>query len=372
MKSKMVLGVCLLALAGCKVSVEVPSQGGSVTTVSGDYSCTSGSSCVIDVSDTSFDQRFVAVPDDGYRFVAWKKRDRGFFGNSRNPEARLATTGFPGNDGLMSVLKSDDVFFLQPTFARLPAPAPARSGGAPGDPTALSFDGPNTVDVSSFHNNFSLVANQGQKLVIGVALSLPMSDQQKSRCASNPGAYPTKITVFDDKRSSVAVSCGESMLYEFEEAGDYTVNFEYPDNGGGQAFAVLLPATVNFAKPLGPRGSALNAIPLLTGVRNQLGSQPFFNYFRVSVDKGTTMVLDVSLERPLSQTQRSRCASSPGDGARPSSYDTQVHIYDGSLSRIGGKCGETLSYTFGKAGTYLVNFDYGAQSAGYFNVALIR
>jgi hypothetical protein len=162
------------------------------------------------------------------------------------------------------------------------------------------------------------------------------------------------------------------MLHEFEESGDYTINFEYPNNGGGQAFAMLLPPTLNFSKPFGSLGTASNATPLLTGVRNQLGSMPFFNYFRVSVDKGTTMVLEVRLERPLDPTQRSRCGASPGDGERPSSYDTQVHIYDGSLNRIGGKCGESLSYTFGKAGTYLVNFAYGAQSAGYFNVALIR
>ena len=33
--------------------------------------------------------------------------------------ARLATSGFEGNDALMNILESDDVFHLNPVFERL-------------------------------------------------------------------------------------------------------------------------------------------------------------------------------------------------------------------------------------------------------------
>lgn len=102
-------------VSGCKIQVTVP-EGGSVTTLSGDFECMAGETCTVDVRDLEFDETFVARPDKNKIFLHWKKRPRGFFGGSQNPKARLFTSGFKDNAPLMSVLESDDVFFLEPVF----------------------------------------------------------------------------------------------------------------------------------------------------------------------------------------------------------------------------------------------------------------
>lgn len=119
-----VSGLVLLALAGCKVRIEVP-EGGEVVSASGEYFCGEGDTCVLDVRDTDFDQRFVAVADDSHVFRGWRRGD-GYFCGGKSGDCVLATTGFPGNDDLMQVLKSDRVFHLVPVFE--PAESYAVSG----------------------------------------------------------------------------------------------------------------------------------------------------------------------------------------------------------------------------------------------------
>jgi hypothetical protein len=96
------------------MKINVP-EGGSVTTDSGAYTCYSGQVCSITVSDTQFDENFIAVPDTGYRFTGWKKRPNGLC-DWEPGSCRLWTSGFEGNEGLMSILGSDEVFYLVPTF----------------------------------------------------------------------------------------------------------------------------------------------------------------------------------------------------------------------------------------------------------------
>ncbi len=102
-------------LAGCKIRIEVP-DGGYVTTESGAITCASGTTCDIDVIDLYFNETFVAKPDSGLYFNGWKKRDRGLFGGSHEP-AKVVTSGFAGNPGLLAVLASDEIFYLTPTFS---------------------------------------------------------------------------------------------------------------------------------------------------------------------------------------------------------------------------------------------------------------
>ncbi len=101
-------------LGGCKIAITVP-EGGSITTDSGSYSCSESSSCVVDVSDTNFDETFNAIPAEGYEFTGWKKQHRGFCGGSQKPCA-LPTSGFVGNTALLNFLSSDEEFFLEPVF----------------------------------------------------------------------------------------------------------------------------------------------------------------------------------------------------------------------------------------------------------------
>ena len=110
---KLLVLVVISSLAACKIQVTSPIQGG-VSTKSGAISCPAASSCTIDVSDTNFDETFVAAPQDGYVFTGWKQ---GLCAGSTAP-CKLATTGFESNNALMTLLASPDkVFYLEPTFA---------------------------------------------------------------------------------------------------------------------------------------------------------------------------------------------------------------------------------------------------------------
>jgi hypothetical protein len=103
------LGIILLS--ACKI--EIPSvAGGVVESDSGTYQCLPGNSCIIDVSDTEFDETFRAVPYEGYAFRGWNK---GLCGGGKEPCA-LYTTSFDGNPSLLALLYSDKSFSLSPHF----------------------------------------------------------------------------------------------------------------------------------------------------------------------------------------------------------------------------------------------------------------
>ncbi len=104
-------------LGGCKLTLVVP-EGGSVTTVSGAYSCEAANECEIDVVDTFFDEEFQAVPAEGYEFVGWKKRTGGFCGTSFSA-CKLSTVGFEEYEILLEVLESDLTYYLEPEFRSL-------------------------------------------------------------------------------------------------------------------------------------------------------------------------------------------------------------------------------------------------------------
>ncbi|MBT4518482.1 MAG: hypothetical protein HOC23_00635 [Halieaceae bacterium] len=116
-----VLLILLSFLAGCKLQVVVP-VGGTVTTASGTYTCAAGQTCEIDVVDLLFDETFTAVPDDGYQFDQWKKKQggRGFCAtvSARHSPCRLYTSFFGGWPNLFSFLATDEVFYLEPVFSR--------------------------------------------------------------------------------------------------------------------------------------------------------------------------------------------------------------------------------------------------------------
>lgn len=114
-KLRAAIALTLASLAaGCKIEITVPPEG-RVATESGAIACGPAETCVVEVTDVFFDETFIAQPQDGFEFTGWRKRDRGFCGDRSTP-CRLATTGFPGNDDLMSLLRSDQTFFLEPVF----------------------------------------------------------------------------------------------------------------------------------------------------------------------------------------------------------------------------------------------------------------
>lgn len=113
MRALLILLACTV-IAACRIEIVVP-EGGYVTSESGDYSCTAGRKCIMDVVDIFFDETFQAIPDSGHSFKQWKKREKGLCGGQDSP-CRLATTGFGGNADLMAILDSEAVFWLEPVF----------------------------------------------------------------------------------------------------------------------------------------------------------------------------------------------------------------------------------------------------------------
>lgn len=102
------------AVSACKVHVIVP-EGGRVVSSSG-MTCQALETCVVSVENTQFDQTFTAEPAPGYRFSHWRMDNRFFCGDSNKP-CRLTTSGFIGNETLMSFLsRADEIFYLQAVF----------------------------------------------------------------------------------------------------------------------------------------------------------------------------------------------------------------------------------------------------------------
>ncbi|MBT4518980.1 MAG: SUMF1/EgtB/PvdO family nonheme iron enzyme [Halieaceae bacterium] len=106
--------ILLAVFAGCKLQI-TSSVGGSVTSASGIYNCTTDSPCSIDIIDIFFDDVFIAVPDVGYEFTEWKRQDFGFCGGSAESCA-LSTNAFAPYPALMTVLGGDKTFYLSPVF----------------------------------------------------------------------------------------------------------------------------------------------------------------------------------------------------------------------------------------------------------------
>jgi putative iron-regulated protein len=102
-------------LGGCKLVLKVP-EGGSIASVSGNYSCRAGKKCNIDVSDTSFDETFTAIPASGFEFTGWKKRKKNGLCGGQSAPCRLTTLGFDEFDSLLEVLASNNRYVLEPKF----------------------------------------------------------------------------------------------------------------------------------------------------------------------------------------------------------------------------------------------------------------
>jgi hypothetical protein len=113
----------LLFLSGCKVVINTDSNG-YVITESGAYNCAQNSSCNIDVVDIYFDEVFVAVPNDGYRFKEWRKRSGNFCGGD-NESCALSTAEFGPYKALMAILETNERFYLEPAFELIESSQPS-------------------------------------------------------------------------------------------------------------------------------------------------------------------------------------------------------------------------------------------------------
>ena len=113
------LFVCICCvLTACKIVIEVPA-GGTVKTESGNYLCKQKRSCSIEVVDVFFNETFRASPFQGWAFAGWQKRERALCGGTLK-DCTLSTESFGAYEALMSVLSSDEEYYLIPLFEELP------------------------------------------------------------------------------------------------------------------------------------------------------------------------------------------------------------------------------------------------------------
>ncbi len=109
------LCAAIAALSACKIQIETPVEGG-VTTTSTAIECPSNQTCTVDVSDTFFNETFVADPADGWLFTGWKKRDAGLCGGNTTP-CTIDTTSWGGNQTLEGWLADPTLItYLEPEF----------------------------------------------------------------------------------------------------------------------------------------------------------------------------------------------------------------------------------------------------------------
>ena len=234
-------------------------------------------------------------------------------------------------------------------------PAEPVPSGSTSSPKTLSIEAANTIGTDAFFNNFKYVASADERLVVRVNLATPLSDTDYARCASNPG-YATRVQVYDSRGMQVGVFCDEDATITFAAAGTYTLNFEYPSNGGGTVNAASLKgaAPVQFSEtgdgsPVRPK-----KLSMVTG--NAIDSNPFKDYYWVQAVQGEVLVLAVQLQQPLTQTQRTRCAA----GAE-STNNAQLRVFDANLAQVAVACGESVRFVAPAAGTYVVRTDYGVN-----------
>jgi|GEM_PF-6527019 len=128
-------------------------------------------------------------------------------------------------------------------------------------------------------------------------------------------------------------------------------------------------STITLPTEPGTTGSTSSPRALSLADSNTFGTDPFFNNFRYVASAGEKLVIRVNPNIPLSTLQSRRCAESPGTGSTPSNFQTQVHVYNSLGIRVGGICGEDLTFTFASAGTYLLNFEFTSNGGGTFNAA---
>jgi hypothetical protein len=136
--------------------------------------------------------------------------------------------------------------------------------------------------------------------------------------------------------------------------------------GGGGGDAATVPS-----EPAS-NGSASSPKSLSIESANAFGTDASFNNFKYVASADERLVVRVNLATPLSDTQSARCAASLGTGSTPSSYLTQVHVYSSSGVRVGGICGEDLTFAFPAAGTYVLNFEFPSNGGGTFNAASLK
>ena len=126
----LLVNVITTLMVGCKLAVIVV-EGGEVQSVSSG-TCTSGSVCIVEVTDTDFSDTFTAVPHEGWHFHGWNSGDNFFCGGSINKDCILSFDWYneyhPHVEWLVT---SSETFYLMPVFKEHPVYPQSSLGDEP-------------------------------------------------------------------------------------------------------------------------------------------------------------------------------------------------------------------------------------------------
>ena len=110
-------------------------------------------------------------------------------------------------------------------------------------------------------------------------------------------------------------------------------------------------------------GTASSPATLSFSSRNEISSDPFYNYFTYSAQAGEKLIIQSVLDRPLTTQERNPCNGGLRD---------HIVVYDLNLNPLIGICGNSLTYTFEQTGTYIIHLKIGDIGiSGYFNAASV-
>ena len=113
-----ILMCATVLIASCKLTLIVV-EGGEVQS-EGSGTCTAGSFCAIEVTDTTFSETFTAVADEGWYFHEWQSGENFLCANTLLPECALNFVGFKGNGLVEAAIASSPTFYLMPVFKDFP------------------------------------------------------------------------------------------------------------------------------------------------------------------------------------------------------------------------------------------------------------
>ncbi|MCX2982493.1 hypothetical protein EYC98_16645 [Halieaceae bacterium IMCC14734] len=116
---KLLKSLCLFSaaslLSGCYLEAFVGS-GGEIKSLSGTRDCEVNSVCLFEVTDTNFNESFVAMPKPGYVFSKWKAGSGYLCGDDTNPICTANNTGYVGNPSADAIIASDYRYHIIPIF----------------------------------------------------------------------------------------------------------------------------------------------------------------------------------------------------------------------------------------------------------------
>ena len=148
-------------LSGCFLTVDV-NKGGKVESSLGE--CAEFISCTYEVTDTSFDESFTAIPNSGYTFSHWRGGDKYQCPGSENPVCQVSNTGLAGNANAEAVIAGNSEYKIEPVFTRNSEPKYVVRDGD-GNPIG------DVLSVTDYGVNIRYIHTDSEGVEHGIAMS---------------------------------------------------------------------------------------------------------------------------------------------------------------------------------------------------------